>query len=375
MARNGYKFIDPDLHVFEPADLWQRYIEPNYLDRAPVGCNSFANDMCMMHEGKLIARYSQPTTSYELYTANKRERYEEFHARSFAPDVELEAMDTEGIDLAVLYPTRGFYAVGKEYDDDGLAAAVARAYNNWLVEYCSADPTRLYGSGLVHPQNVDAAIHEARRMKHELGFRSLYLRPNPVRKRNWNNPAYDPLWAECEKLELPVAFHEGQPCDLPVAGGDRFDGRFEDLWITEHVMSHPVEMMYAMVCMIGGGVLERFPGLKVAFLEANCGWVPYWLWRLDEHHEHRETELKKTLPKRPSEYFKAQCYVSVEADEHQGVWVATQIGDDNIVFSTDFPHEDSRYPHALDTFLELGFPAETYRKILWDNTARYYGFN
>ena len=144
MAKNGFKFIDPDLHVFEPADLWQRYIEPRYRDSAPVGLSSFPNDMCMMHEGKLIARYSRPTTSYSLYTDNRRDRYQDFHARHFAPDVELEAMDTEGIDLAVLYPTRGFYAVGKEYDDDGLAAAVARAYNNWLAEYCSADPALVW---------------------------------------------------------------------------------------------------------------------------------------------------------------------------------------------------------------------------------------
>ena len=85
-------------------------------------------------------------------------------------------------------------------------------------------------------------------------------------------------------------------------------------------------------------------------------WVPYWLWRLDEHYEHRETELKKTLPRRPSEYFRERCYVSVEADEHQGVWVASEIGDQSIVFSTDFPHEDSRYPHATGDIPESRLP-------------------
>ena len=132
-------------------------------------------------------------------------------------------------------------------------------------------------------------------------------------------------------------------------------------------------MMYASVCMIMGGVLERFPGRRVAFLEANCSWVPYWLWRLDEHYEHREKRVKHKLPRMPSEYFKDHCFVAVEADEHMGGWVAEQIGDDNIVFSTDFPHEDSRYPHAVETFLELPFREESKRKILWDNSARLYG--
>lgn len=212
-------------------------------------------------------------------------------------------------------------------------------------------------------------------MKTELGFKSVFLRPNPVRERNWHNPAYDPLWAEIEKQDLVIAFHEGWPCELPVAAGGRFDGRHEDLWLTEHALCHPVEMMYASTCMIMGGVLQRFPGLRVAFLEANCSWVPYWLWRLDEHYEHREKAVKNVLPKRPSAYFREHCFVSVEAEEALGVAVADEIGDDNIVFSTDFPHEDSRFPNSVAAFLELPFREESRRKILWDNAARLYGFN
>ncbi len=282
MAHDGYRFIDPDLHVYEPKDLWPRYIESRYRDQAPVGSDAFVGDMYLMHEGKVISRGGRIPMMEELADdlteQNDRvDRIREYCERGFGPDVQLEAMDEEGIDLAVLFPTRGFYAIGKEYDDDALAAAIARAYNDWLVEFCSVDPQRMLGVGLVAPQSIDSAVHEVRRIKEELGFKAVYLRPNPVRGRNWHDPAYDPLWAECEKQGLPVAFHEGWPCQLPVAGGDRFDGRHEDLWLTEHVICHPAEMMYATVCMIMGGVLERFPGLRVAFLEANCSWVPYWL--------------------------------------------------------------------------------------------------
>jgi predicted TIM-barrel fold metal-dependent hydrolase len=378
MTKHTYKYIDPDLHVVEPKDLWQRYMKPVHRDRAPVGSDAFTGDMYLLHEGRAIYRQDRPPPMLqELYddlsADNARtERFLSYHERGFGADVQIEAMDEEGIDMAVLYPTRGFYAVGKLYDDDIFAADIARAYNNWLAEFCAEYPDRLYGSGLVHPQAIDTAVQEARRMKEDLGFKSLYLRPNPVRGRNWNNPAYDPLWAECERLDLPIAFHEGWPCQLPVAAGERFDGRYEDLWLTEHVLCHPVEMMYALVCMIAGGVLERFPGLRVAFLEANCSWVPYLLWRLDEHYEHREHRVRNSLPKNPSAYFKAQCFVAVEADEHLGVWVASEIGDENLVFSTDFPHEDSRFPNALDTFLNLGFRADSVEKILWDNSKRLY---
>ena len=137
MAINGYKYMDPDLRVFEPGDLWTRYLEPRYRDQAPVGADTFPNDMCMMHEGRVISRYGHLVLLKELYddmsdVHQRADRFQAYHERGFGPDVQLKAMDEEGIDVAVLYPTRGFYAVGKEYDDDGLAAAVARAYNNTL---------------------------------------------------------------------------------------------------------------------------------------------------------------------------------------------------------------------------------------------------
>ena len=121
MAINGYKYIDPDLHVFEPSDLWQRYLEPEYQAQAPVGADVFPNDMCVMHEGRTISRYGHLALLEQLYDDmteehERTDRFQAYHERGFGPDVQLEAMDEEGIDIAVLYPTRGFYAVGKEYD-------------------------------------------------------------------------------------------------------------------------------------------------------------------------------------------------------------------------------------------------------------------
>lgn len=378
MAYNGLRVLDSDLHVLEPGDLWLRYIDPKYRDQAPVGSDEFFNDMYLRHDGRVISRSGEIPIKEELThelinQAGRMDKFREYDRRGWGADVQLEAMDEEGIDVAVLFPTRGFYAIGKEYEDDGLAAAIARAYNDWLAEFCAVALDRLYGTGLIAPQHIPSAVQETRRCKQELGFKAIYLRPNPVRGRNWHDPAYDPLWAECEKHGLAIGFHEGWPCELPVAVGERFDGRHEDLWLTEHVACHPVEMMYASLCMIAGGVLERFPGLRVAFLEANCSWVPYWLWRLDEHYEHREKYVRAKLPLAPSAYFKRHCWASIEADETTGKYVLDWLGDDNIVFSTDFPHEDSRFPRAVETFCLQPYPEESKRKILWDNCARLYG--
>jgi predicted TIM-barrel fold metal-dependent hydrolase len=126
--------------------------------------------------------------------------------------------------------------------------------------------------------------------------------------------------------------------------------------------------------MIQGGVFERFPGLRVGYLEGNCSWVPFWLWRMDEHWETRQHIKNNQLKKPPSEYFKQHCYVGIEADEVPGKYAVDWGAGNNIVFSTDFPHADSRFPGAVKQFVELPLAEEQKRKILWDNCVRLYNF-
>lgn len=132
-----------------------------------------------------------------------------------APEAQLEAMDAEGIDVAVIYPTVGLFALALDDVDPDFAAAIARAYNNWLYDYCQADPERLLGSAMVAPHGVEGAVIEARRAVKDLGFRAVFMRPNPVAGRNWHDPYYDPLWSELESLRVPLGFHEGVGSLLP----------------------------------------------------------------------------------------------------------------------------------------------------------------
>ena len=379
MAKHGYRIFDSDLHVHEPCDVLRKHIEPRFRDQAPVGSNTYLMDAYMVHEGRIINRqgtfhpHDAEHISDQCDLHERRALYEAYERRGWDARCELEAMEIEGVDAAVLFPTRGLYAHAKEYADDELAAAISRAYNDWFAEFCSAAPQRLFGAGLIPAQCVSSAVLEVRRVAREYAFKAVLLRPNPMRGRNWHDPCYDPLWEVIEEHGLAICFHEGVGAELPVAVGERFDGRYEDMHITEHVACHPVEMMYCVLCMICGGVCERFPGLRVAFLEANCSWAPYWLWRIDEHYQQRERALKTQLPMLPSEYFKRQCWLSVEPDEHLATHMFEQLGDDNVVFSTDFPHPDSRFPSAVDTLLDQPFDPSSLSKILWANTARLYG--
>jgi uncharacterized protein len=368
MAKDGFRVLDSDLHVIEPPDLWARYIEAPFKHQAPRGFSEWVLDLRIEIDGKLmpagVTFSAEPRGRSAL---RDRQRFRPFHDRGWSAEAQLDAMDEEGIDVAVIYPTRGLFAQGIDGMDPKLAAAIARAYNNWLYDFCAANPQRLLGAGMISPFEVDDAVAEARRSIQELGFKGIFLRPNPVNGRNWHDAYYEPLWAELEALDVPLGFHEGLGAHLPQVG-DRF-GRNVML---RHTVCHPGEQMLAAVSFCGGGILERHPRLRVAFLEGNASWVPYLLWRMDEHYEWLGDVFARDLSKEPSEYFKRQCFVSVECDEEPIKAVSDLMGIANVVFSTDFPHPDCKYPGAVARFLELPLPDAAKRTILWDNCARYY---
>lgn len=368
MARKGFKVMDSDMHVVEPADLWQNYIDPAYRDRAPVGLSRHFRDLGVEVEGRV---FPTPNRSYSNAITPVMEQqlstYEQSAQRHWDSASQLMAMDLEGIDVAVLFPSRGLFTLGVDGMDPGLATAISRAYNDWLAEYCQENPERLQAAAMIPPHDVEGAVVEARRAVKELGFRTVFIRPNVVNGRNWHDSYYDPLWEEIQRLNVPVCFHEGGRVSLPQVGSNL------ETHMLYHTLTHPVGMMLAIVDMVGGGVLERFPSLTVAFLEGNCSWAPWLLWRLDEHWEMTGKYDHPDLKVAPSEYFRRQCYLSVECDETPAEIVSRFGLENNIVFSTDYPHADSKYPASVDRFLELSLSDANRRKFLWDNCARLYG--
>ena len=248
-------------------------------------------------------------------------------------------------------------------------AAACRAYNDWLYDYIQAsDPQRLFGAAAVSPHDVDTAVAETRRAVRDLGMKAIFLRPNLFNKRSWHDPYYDPLWATCQELNIAVGFHETTGSRMQAAGAERINS----LGIA-HISTHSVEQMLACMDVIMGGVMARFPTLRFAFLEGQCGWLPFWLDRMDDHHKWRQPygEMQH-LKMLPSEYLLRQGFCAVECDEEFVTHVVAAIGHDCLVTTTDYPHGDSKYPEAMDRFLDLALSAESKTKILWDNTARLY---
>lgn len=130
----------------------------------------------------------------------------------------------------------------------------------------------------------------------------------------------------------------------------------------------------ALLALIEGGVLERHPKLRVGFLEAGCGWLPYWLWRLDEEYKQLAWEVADNVKMKPSEYFRRQCFVAIEPEEPYLEQIIQYIGSDNLLFGSDYPHVDhdlSMSEKAVS--LEERLSKKTVQKLLWDNPARFYG--
>jgi uncharacterized protein len=371
MAKHGFRILDSDMHVMEPADLWERYIDGKYQGRAPRGVTSHnVRDLRMVYpDGREWARKTtrQNNSARGQNFQRNQDIYRPYADRGWSPEVQLEAMDIEGIDVAVLYPTRGLRALVVDDMDAGFAAAIARAYNDWLYDFCQKDPTRLIGAGMISPYNMDDAASEAKRCAKELGFRAVFLRANPLVNHQWHDDYYEPLWYALEKLGLPLGFHESTG-----TGKQQIGERLEPNLMLRRVYAQPFEQMLALGSFCAGGVFARHPKLRVAFLEANCSWLPWLLWRLDEGWEREGDVWASDLRMAPSQYFKAHCVVSAEPDETMVKHVIDTVGSDQIVFSTDFPHGDSKYPEAVDRFLNLPIGDDEKQKILWDNCAAYY---
>ncbi len=377
MTKAGYRILDSDLHLMEPPDLYQNHLAEEYADRAPVPTSDRAGHYAgWTLEGTPIPPW---TTDPAVLKANEelddraRRVMEEGWATKFDPTSSLRAMDAEGVDVAVMFRTSASMLVSVDSLDGGYALALCRAFNDWCADYCREAPDRLRATAIVPQHDPDLAAREARRAVEELGAVAVVLLPMPIAGRHLHDPEFDVMWREIQRLGVPACFHgtSGAASEDYVAG--RFAGHPSYRTLL-HASAFALELMLTMGSMVLGGVLERFPDLKVAFLEGNCSWLPWWLYRLDDQWEKFGAGEPVKLSETPSTYFMRQCYISVDADEHLPEDVVRRLGDENIVFSTDYPHPDSAYPHATDEFLSIeGLSPDTRRKILWDNCARLYG--
>ena len=376
--KKGFKIMDSDIHLFEPPDIYERYLEDRFKPLAPkyVSIPGWPQGNWLMNIPGREEEVLQTRTDRTSMNLRKERILELLGKNSIedvcAPPSTLHGMETEGIDVAIVFRTLVAGHVSLDDLDPEYAIAVCRAFNNYLVDFCKADPDRLKGCAMLSLHSVELAVEEARRAVTELGMVGLTLAPSPIGDRYLHDPECDALWREAQELNVPVCFHDTNGGVNRHHSSEFLRGHPNATTLTQTFGFSP-GLMQALGSFIIGGVLDRFPTLRVAFLEGNCGWLPWLLWRLEEQWDmYGETE-EIQLSMSPTEYFLRQCYVSVDPDEAPAKYVVDALGDNNLVISSDFPHFDSLYPDAMAKFLQLQeISDETKRKVLWDNCARLY---
>lgn len=262
------------------------------------------------------------------------------------PIERLKDMDLEGIDVAVIFGTQIALTVNGLISGE-LSAAICHAVNEWLLEYCSADPKRLRAVGLIPCQAPASAVRELEYLAGR-GATSAML-PTNVYGRNLGDPFFYPIYEAAQSIGMPLSVHpqtghEGVPgvSGVMAAGTPRFMK-----YVYVHMTAFPFELMIAMMHMIGEGVFDRFPRLRVGFMEGGAGWLPFWMERLDEHVEKLAPQMPD-LRRRPSEIIRSEQLVLTCESEETGLdRVLEAAGPGTVLYASDYCHWDCHFPDSV----------------------------
>lgn len=375
------KVIDADGHILEPIDLWQNYLEAKYKDRAIRMVKDEAGVELLVVENKPlpITRGIGPTAagigqSLEDIFIPGTFGYLDGPPGAYDAQARLALMDQDGIDVSVLFPTLGLiWEPGAK--DVALSAAYCRAYNNWIVDFCSADPQRLVPVAHIVLLDINAAITEIKRVA-ALGIKGVFVCAAPANKLAFWDRAYDPLWAVLQEYDLPIGFHTAVHEDF--LGHQWISAQKTDFMDESFVYFQCVplvaDVQAAFAALFQGAVFDRFPKLKVNLLECGAGWLPHALDRWDS--KFRKIGYKTGLKHLPSEYFARQCWISFDPDETTIPYVAQKYGAEKFMWASDFPHWDGSL-EALEETKEAIAPLSPHEQqlILGDNVAQIYNLS
>jgi predicted TIM-barrel fold metal-dependent hydrolase len=335
--------VDADGHVTESSAQLARYLDPAYREYGPSSG----------------ARVYYPSDSWDRSVRGT------LGASGSDAKTWLEALDRGGLESAILYPTNGL-GIGWIREPD-FAVALCRAYNDFFHQELMLQSPRLMGVALLPLQDVPEAVSELRRAR-GLGFVGAMLPAVGLRKPLGHQDFW-PIYAEAERLGCMVGVH------ATVRGPHFFGADLFDRFVEVHTLSHPFAQMIQMTSLTFQGVLEAFPRLKVAFLEAGCTWVPYWLGRMDEEWEKRGALEAPTCKRKPSDYLTSdRVFYPAEASEWLLGATADALGSAGIFYASDWPHWDNEFPeniHELEKRTDLSDDMK--RQIFSGAARRLYG--
>ncbi len=377
--------IDTDTHITEPATLWtDRVSTKKWGDSVPHIKKQDGRDIWCIRDELVGAPGFTTMAGFNGSPPEGPMGYDDIPKSSFDAGERLKHMDAESIHAQVLYPNVGGFGSGGflKLKEPELMLECVRAYNDFLVEWCSADSNRLIPVAAMPFWDVNECVKEIDRAV-SAGHKSILActQPEAWGEPSLADPHWNPFWAAAQEAGVPVSFHIG--------GGDLSDLFVDKIGLgvrANFARASSMIFMQNVTCiadLIFGGVCHRFPDLKMVSVESGVGWIPSYLeaadWQFagsETRKEHPEYDLL------PSEYFKRQIYGCFWF-ERRGFRDAVGHLPDNIMWETDFPHPTCQHPgleggptqrpadYAEDAF--EGVPEETIEKVLYSTAAKLYG--
>jgi predicted TIM-barrel fold metal-dependent hydrolase len=368
--------VDADGHVSIPEEMFVSRLPARLEDRRPRLILMDDTKYFWLVEGRLVPKpagrgagtargFGGPQAWQERHQSREGELGRHLPKDHYLDNVSgrMEDLDLEGIQVQVLYPD--LVMVDPEIADSELAGAMAEAYNDHVNERCSAAPERLKRVAVVALQDPRAAARELRRCVTELGCIAAVIPPF-VGDSLLHHHQFEPFFEEANRLGTVIAVHA-------VTGV--YSMPWQNLFADNfgaHMVAMPLAYMVAMTSIFQGDMLERYPAIKFAFLEAGCGWAPYWVGRLDEHiQRHRRPGLLA------SEYVRqGRLFFGCEPGERELPYVISELGDGCLLYSSDYPHGNAKWPNTVKMIREAaGISDAAKDNILGLNAVRFYSLD
>jgi len=361
-----HPIISADSHITEPANTYLDYIEPKYRDVAPklvflenAGDVFVVDGMAKPIPMGLVAAAGKPVEEIRV----KGVRFEEMHRGGWDPEARLADQDRDGVTAEILYPTVGMVICN--HKDANYKQACFEAYNRWIADYCAPHADRLLGIGQTAMRTPEDGIRDLEQIK-ALGLRGVMM-PGDPHVEDYDSPLYDDFWRAAIDLALPLSFH------ILTTRAERARGPKMNNFLT--IMRGCQDIMGTLIL---GGVFERHPALKIVCAEADAGWVPHYMYRMDHAYKRHRNWLPpgQKLSKLPSEYFRENIYTTFQDD-----WVAFQTADlinwRRLMWANDFPHSDSTWPWSQEMLAEHAkcLSRDQADAILGGNVAELYGID
>ncbi|MFO1080947.1 MAG: amidohydrolase family protein [Reyranellaceae bacterium] len=373
-----YECISADGHIdliWLPTDLFTKNASAKLKDRMPHVVDSPDGPRWVSANGAqfgLVNGMGSAGRKYvpgEIYRSDRMAStglYEDGKKgirRLSEPALRLKDQDIDGVQAEILY---GVLGSSGRLNDGEAAVEMLKIYNDWLYDFCKHAPDRLIGLANVPSHDMDAAVAEVKRAA-DRGVKGIDVanRPDMI---PLHEEFYEPLWAIANETKIPVHFHTigGRSPDYT-----KMTPKIARRAFAVHITGFQMHMSYMLMQLIYSGALERYPNLKVVIGEAGMGWIPYVLEHMDLEWEDQFKDLE--LKMKPSDYWHRQCYATYQSDK-VGVKLLDELGADNVMWGSDYPHPDGIWPDSQDFIKnELGhLPEATRRKVICDNAVKLY---